>query len=281
MKFYKSLLFLLTINLFCAISIWAVFGLRFLIPAFVFLLALNPFLIFFNHFYFAKQAFSFFTPDDPYRLNQTFEDLKKIYKIKNVQLVKTKNQTGYSVFYFTKGNKYFIAFSEGFLESFSKKDIKVLLSYVFQMIQTGDVFFLSLLSGFLFLIEKIIYSLNYPFSLLTKKAPKKENLILIAFFRAFSLITRKIYKKLDKVFSFQETEKGQRAFSFQKKEKEQLALLLWKMHCLAKVCPEKTPPFLAPLFLINPLTDSGWDCYISLHPLIRDRLQSLGVNYPP
>lgn len=283
MKFYKSLLFLLVINLLCTTPVWAFFGIRFLIPTLVFLLTLNLFLIFFSYLYFKKYTFSFFTMDDPYKASQIFKDLQKIYNIKNVQILKTASQTECHFFCFANGNKYSIAFSEKFLDSFSKQDIKILLSYVLKMIQIGDLFFLNLLSGFLFLIEKTLYYLNYPFYFLSKKPVKKENLALILILRALSPISRRIYKNLDKAFSFQENEKGQLAFSFQKNEneKEQLAFLLWKMHSLAKVYPSKTPVFWAPFFLINPLTDSGWDCYISLHPLIRDRLQSLGVNYPP
>ena len=270
MKIYKSFLFLLILNLLFALPLWAFLGIKFLIPLFALLLPGNLFLIFFNYFDFNKKNFSFFTPDDPYQISQSFEELKKTYNVKNVQLLKIKDQTDPSFFYFAKGYKCSIAVSENLLKNFSKEDMQMLLSYVLRMIQTGDLFFLTILSGFLFLIERMMFYLHYPLSLLTRKPIKKDHLVLIFLLKTFSYLTKRIYKKMDKALASQK-----------KGEKEQLAFLLWKLDSFAKVCPPKIPLFLAPLFLINPLTDSGWGCYISLHPLIRERLKSLSVKYPP
>ena len=268
MKFYKSFLFLFIFNLCFILPTWFLFKVQFLIPLFVFLSALNLFLIFSSFLYFTKQNFTAFPPDDPYSVSKIFENLKTDYKISNVQLLKTSN-TNYSIFYFSGGNKSFIVLSEKLLECFSKKDIRYLLSYPFQMIQTGDLFFLSLLSGFLFLIEKILYGLNYPLRLILRRPYKKEMFSLILLLKSCSFITKKLYRNLDK------------SFSNQKQDMEKQSLVLWKLHSLTKVCPPKMPFFTAPLFLTNPLTDSQWECYISLQPFIKERIEALNMAYPP
>lgn len=271
MKWYKSFLFLFTLNLCLLAPIWLFFHISFLVPAFVFLLSLNLFLVFFSPLHLKTTDFSVFVPDDPYTVSKIFENLKTVSNIKNVQLLKTKNQTDYSFFAFSSGRKSFLVLSENFLDCFSKEDVKLLLSYSLKMIQKGDLSFLSLLSNFLFLMEKILYILNYPFSFMTKKSAKKEkeNMVLILILKSLSFVTRKLYRNLDK------------SFTDQKKENKKWAYLIWKVDSLTTVCPPKKALFLAPLFLTNPLTHSQWKCYISLQPLIKDRVKSLGVMHPP
>ena len=269
MKFYKSFLFLFVLNSLFILPVWLFLNLRFLIPAFVCLFILNLFLLFFISFYLRKKfSFSVFASEDPYGVSFVFEELKAIYNLKNIQLLKIK-QLSYSFFYFNGGKTSFVVLSEDLLENFSKEDIKRLLTYPFQMIKGGDLLFLTLLGSFLFLIEKALYFLNHPFFFFKKKPIKKENFILVLVLKALSVMTKKIFYRLDTSF----LSKGN--------NNKKQALLLWKLHGLAKTNPPKISPFLAPLFLTNPLTNSAWECYISLQPLIKDRVKSLIGVYPP
>lgn len=273
MRFYKSFLFLFCLNFLFICPVWLFFDLRFLVPVFAFLFFLNLFLLFFNRFYFKKNfAFSFFAPEDAYGVHLIFEGLKTTYNLDNIQLLKVKHLSC-SFFYFNGWNKSFVALSEDLLEIFSKEDIRRLLCYPFQMEKSGDLFFLTLLSNFIFVIEfvigKLLYYLNYPLFLFRQKLVKKENLILVFVLRALSLMTKTIFYNLDK------------SLLSDKNENEKLAILLWRLHSLVKIKPPKVFPFMSPLFLTNPLTDLSWECYISLQPSIKERVESLGVSYPP
>ena len=269
MKFYKSFLFLFGLNFILILPIWFFLDLRFLVPAFVFLLILDIFLLFSSGFYLRRQfLFSVFAPEDPYGVSMIFEDLKNKWDLKNVQLLKAK-QLSSSFFCFSWGPKSFVVLSEDILERFSKEDIRCLLSYPFQMVRSGDLLFLTLLSGFLLLAEKFTYFLSYPLSFFRKKPIKKEILILVLVLKVLSLMTRRIFRRTDKNLLLKGNGKNQQAF------------FLWKLDSLLKINPPKNSLFLAPLFLTNPLTDSDWGCYISLQPLIKDRVKSLIGIYPP
>ena len=227
--------------------------------------------MFFTGFHLRKSfSFSAFAPEEPFGVHLIFEDLKKTCNLSNVQLLKIK-QSGFFFFYFGNGCQFFVVLSEDFLESFSKEDIKCLLSYPFRMIQSGDLAFLTLLSGFLFLMEKLLYFLNYPFFSFKKNPDKKENLIFIFFLKILSPITKKIFYNQDKNLFLGKD----------KKNKKKQALFLWKLDNLMTVKSPKIFPFMAPLFLTNPLTNSVWQCYISLQPLIKDRVKTLTGTYPP
>ena len=269
MKFYKSFLFLFGLNFLFVLPVWLFFDLRYLVPVSVFLLILNLFLVFFAGFYLKRNfSFSAFVPEDPYGVHSTFEGLKNIYNLRNVQLLKIKHK-GYSFFYFCTGKKSFFVLSEDLLEGLSKRDIKLLLSYPFQMAKSGDLFFLTLLSAFLFLIEKLLYFSNYPLSFFKKDSAKRGNLFLFLVLGALSLMTKNIFYREDKNVFLRE-QKGQ-----------EQALFLWRLDSIFTVNPPKTPPFMAPLFLTNPLTDSIWQGYIPLQPLTQKRIKHLTGIYPP
>ena len=270
MKFYKSFLFLFGLNFLFVLPVWLFLDLRYLVPVFVFLLILNLFLLFSAGFYLKRNfSFSAFVPEDPYGVHSIFEDLKNTYNLRDIQLLKIKHKDC-SFFCFCTGKKSFVILSEDLLESFSKRDIKLLLSYPFQMAKSGDLFFLTLLSGFLFLMEKLLYFSNYPLSFFKKDlAKKKENLFLFLVLGALSLMTRNIFYKVDK-----------NVFLREQRGKEQ-ALFLWRLDSVFTVNPPKVFPFMAPLFLTNPLTDLIWQGYISLQPLIKERIKRLTGVYPP
>ena len=269
MKFYKSFLFLLGLNLFLIWPVVLFVDLKFLIPAFVGLLILDLFLLFFSGFYLRKKfTFSVFSLDDPYEVNQLFENLKRDYNLKNIQLLKIKDEN-YSFFYFSYGGQSFVVLSENILENFSQEDIKCFLAYPFQMILSGHLLFLTLLSGFLFLMEKISYFLNYPLSFFKRKPLKKESLFLVFVLKGLSFMTRKIFYKMDQNLYLKED------------ERKKQALFLWRLDGLTSVKSLKVSPFLAPLFLTNPLTNSDWKGYISLQPLIENRVRALIGSYPP
>jgi len=65
------------------------------------------------------------------------------------------------------------------------------------------------------------------------------------------------------------------------KEKANQALFLWRLHGFMQLKNRPVFPFLAPLFLTNPLTDWAWENYISLQPLIKGRVKFLVKDYPP
>ncbi len=269
MKFYKSFLFLFILNSFFVWPVLLFLKTEILIPVFVFLFLFDLFLLFFVGIYLKRHfSYSAFTPDDPYGISLIFENLKKIHKLKNIYLFKTKELKS-AFFCFSVGKKSFIVLSENLLENLSKQNRECLLHYPLQMIKSGDLFFLTLISGFLFFIDKFLYFLNYPVYLFKNKSVKKEYLSLIFILKIMSLITKKIFYNTDK-----------RIF-FNKAKKIQQGVFLWKLDSITTVCPPKTPFFMTPLFLTNPLADSGWRSYISLQPLMKNRLKALDIPYPP
>ena len=205
MKFYKSFLFLFILNsLFIGLASFFL-SLHFFIPLFVFLLVLNVYLLFFTPYNLKKSfEFSAFAPEDPFQLHASFKALKKEYDLKNIQLLKVKSEEPL-FFFFSGGRRSFVAFSETFLQTFSKKDIKCFLSYPFVMAKSQDLLFLSLLSRFLFLTQKISYFLSYPLLIFFKSArlkkQDKESLLLALMLKILYFWTKKIFFKADKAIS--------------------------------------------------------------------------------
>lgn len=215
-------------------------------------------------------SFSVFTLEDPYGISRAFEDLKTKCDLQNVQLLKAENLNS-AFFYFSFGSQSFVVLSEDILKNFSLEEVKHFLAYPFKMIQSGDLLFLTLLSSFLLFLEYILYFLNYPLSFFKRSFYKKEGITVVFVLKLLSLITKGIFYNMDKkpLLNHSENDKGERA------------LLLWKLDSLVRNNPSQSSPFLAPLFLMNPLTDSDWGCYISLQPLIKNRVESLIGVYPP
>lgn len=268
MRFYKSVLFLLGLNAVLLLPV-ALLSLKYLILAFVFLIVLDLFLLFFSGFHLQKKfSFSVFPPEDFYGAGRIFDNLKKHYALKNVQLFKVK-EPSYSFFCFQNGRRVFVVLSEDLLEIFSKEDIKCLLSYPFQMARSGDLLFLTIISNFLFLVEKFSYFLNYPLYFFGKRNPERKALLVVLVLKTMSFMTKGIFEKADRNFSSTKGEKGGQA------------LILWSLDSLMRVKNQQISSFLAPLFLMNPLTDSVWESYISLQPLIKDRVKGLTGIYPP
>ena len=266
MIFYKSFFFLFILDFLIFFLIWLVFGISFFIFGFVFIFSLNCFLLFFTDLYFKRiSPFSVFAPDDPYGLYSFMENLKKDYQTENIKLLKTK-KLNHSFFCFSKGRKGFIVLSEDLIERLSREEIYCLLVYAFEMARSGDMVFFSILSRFIFLLETLLYFISYPLYFFRGKTGN-ENLILVFFLKALSFITKMVFTGLDQSFKFREREKQ--------------GFLLWRLHSLAKTTQPKVSFFMAPLFLINPLTGFLWGCYISLQPPINKRLEALGVFYPP
>ncbi|MDE0092411.1 MAG: hypothetical protein OXN83_03895, partial [Oligoflexia bacterium] len=168
-KFYKTFLFLFILDAFLILPVGLLFPVQFLIPGCVLALILDIFLLFFMTIYIKKTyLFSAFPPDDPYKLYPAFERLKNQYHLKNAQLLKLQKVDSVC-FYLSDLSGSILVLSDSVLESFSQEDISCFLSYAFQKIKSGDLLFLTVLSSFLFLFEKLFYFLNYPFILLKRK----------------------------------------------------------------------------------------------------------------
>ena len=262
MKFYKSFLFLFVLNILLILPVWFFLNLRFLIPTAFACLLLDIFLLFFIGFYLRKKlVLSSFSPEDAYGIHKLFENLKTYYELKNIFLFKVR-EINSAFFYFSALNKNYIVLSEDILESFSQEDKKYLLSYPFQKARSGDLLFLTVLSGFLFLAQKFLYFLNYPLSFFKKKAVAQNSLAFIL--KILSLMTRRIFYDRDKKLLPHGEGQGKQA------------LLLWRLNSFTRLNPSSRPDFFAPLFLVNPLKEDS-----SLHPLIKDRIKALVGTYPP
>jgi heat shock protein HtpX len=59
-----------------------------------------------------------------------------------------------------------------------------------------------------------------------------------------------------------------------------LALVLWKIESYAATQPLPTPPSMAHLFIVNPLTGSPHDQYFCVHPSLKQRIEYLLGYYP-
>ncbi len=291
MKFYKSALFLFCLN---GLFIWLAsffLDVRFFIPVFAFLACFNVCLFYLPGFYLRRAIpLSVFPADDPYKAYKTFESLKAKGGAPNMRLFKAVSLNS-SFFCLSYGRQAFVVLSEDILESFSQEEMRHFLAYPLQLAQSGDLAFLTLLGGFLLSLDRLLRFLFYPFSFLKRrKSRKRENLILLTAFKALSLATRGIFYTADKNSlsgapgtaeqNFISLSAG-RIESGAPKLAQQKALALWRLAGLMDARPPQTPSFMAPLFLTNPLTNStGWR-YISLQPLIKDRVKCLIGAYPP
>ena len=268
MKFYKTFLFLFSLNALLLLPVALLFNVRFLIPTCVFIIALDIFLLFFTIIYIKRAyLFSAFPPDDSYKFYPAFKKLKQQYSLKNIQLLKLQELNS-AVFYASDFSGSIIVLSENILESFSQKDIERFLSYAFQKIKSGDLLFLTVLSAFLFLFGKVFYILNYPFIFLKKK--KSDHFELAGLLRVLSMITKSVFYNNDKKLLSQEEKNGKNQ-----------ALFLWKLESFIKLNPPQLPAFFAPLFLTNFLTNPNRKGYIALQPLIKNRLKKLVGSFPP
>lgn len=269
MRFYKSFLFLFFID-FLLIGLVVLFlDIQYLIPAVACIAVLDGLLLFFMSFYLKrKNIFSAFPPDDSYGLSLLFEKLKKEYQVDNVQLLKVNNLSP-SFFYFASPQQSFIALSEDILENFSKENIQFLLSYAFHFIKSGDLLFLTLLSSALYFLQRFFYFLNYPLFFVRKRMKKRGSLAVAFVFLLLSGMTRKIFLR------------GDTFLSSHQNLKENQALFLWRMDSFLKLHSPKISPFMSPLFLTNPLTDSYSECYVPLQPLMEKRMKLLIGSYPP
>ena len=267
MKFYKTFLFLFSLNALLILPMSLLFHVRFLIPICLLALVLDVFLLCFMTFYTRKTSlFSAFPPDDPYKLSFCFEQLKQKNNLKNIQLLKLQGVDS-ACFYLSDLGGSLVVLSENILESFSQKDRAYFLSYAFQKIKSGDALFLTVLSAFLFFVENFFYVLSYPFVFLKKQ--KTEILDKGLIFKILSLITRNTFYNNDKLLLKEEAQKRDQA------------IFLWKLNSFLSLNPPQLPRFFAPVFLTNFLTNLYEKDYISLQPLIKRRIKKLVGSYPP
>ena len=211
--------------------------------------------------------FSAFPPDDSYKIHSVFERLKLQYNLKNVQLLKAQGMDSLC-FYMAGLNQSTVILSENVLESFSERDMACFLSYAFQKIKSGEALFLTVLSSFIFLLERVFYILNYPFSFFKKQKIDSRGMMFL--FKLLSFTTKRIFYRNDKKLSLNKNQPA----------REQ-ALFLWKLDSFIKLNPPQLPVFFAPLFLISFLTNSYGESYSSLQPLIKDRVKKLVGSFPP
>ena len=207
---------------------------------------------------------SHFSPEDFYQIHSTFEKLKKQNNLQNVQLLKLKAKDS-ACFYLSGLRGSSIVLSENTLDSFDQKEMACFLSYAFQKIKSGDLLFLTVLSAFLFLLEKVFYILSYPLVFFKRK----KNLGMAVMLKILSLMTKGIFYSNDK------------KLLLQKKTARNQALFLWKLDSWTALNPPQLPLFFAPLFLTNFLTNFYEKDYISLQPLIKNRVKKLVGGYPP
>ena len=290
---------------------------RFLIPAFALAFILDLFLLFFMGAYVKKNyLLSAFSPDDSYKLNSRFEQLKAQYSFKKIQLLKPAKIDS-ACFYLSDLNGSLIVISENILESFSQEDIACFLSYAFQKIKSGDAGFLTVLSSFLFLWEKFFYGVSYPFIYFkqrkrkaldkslklpdsTKDYTRAENKDSSAYlnkpdqqqifsnqmgmglaFGILSLMTRNLFYNNDRLL-YQNDSMWKNSNTAKLKERvRKQALFLWKLDSFLALNPPQLPLFFAPLFLTNFLTNLSKKDYIPLQPSIKNRVKKLVGGYPP
>ena len=252
-RLYKAFLFLFIFNAFVFLLGLFCLDLRFLIPVVFFLLVFNGFLCAFIDFY-LKDSFSVFPKDDFYGISKTFEQMKQSYPASKLELLKTKDQELYWTFF----GRSKLALSEDFLDSFNQKERKLFLSYVFQLERSGDLFFISLASAFLFVVQKIAGVLTYP--LILKKSSKTYDKFSLWLFSLFM-----------KSFLYQADQK----LVEDPDEKSEQALFLWRLSSFTKLNSKSPLPlFLAPLCLINPLKFSEG------YPPIKLRIKRLIGSFP-
>ena len=264
--FYRPFLFLLGWNALFLLLTLVVLELRFLIPVTLILLFFNLFLCFFTDYFIKKHySFSHFPRDDFYGVYHLFEEFKKKNKDLKVQLLKSQEL---NFFYWSGSQGAVIVLSEDFLETFNKKELNCFFTYAFKKIRSGDLFFLSVLSSFLYLSLKPAFILSYP--LFVKKRKKELVFLQKGLIGMLSLLTKPLFYKTDREL-FKKSE-----------QKREQALFLWNLESLIRLQNQKIPLFLSPLCLIDPHIGSHeGENQISLHPNVKNRLEKLTNTYPP
>ena len=264
--FYKSLLFLMLWNALFLLMTLLFLELRFLIPVLLLLLFFNLFLcLWTDHFIKKNYDFSHFPKDDFYGASALFEDFKKKYPDLKVQLLKSDN---FPALYWNGFQGAVITLSEDFLENFNKEQLKCFFAYAFQKIRSGDLFFLSLLSSFLYLSLKPALILGYP--LFVKKRKKERVFLQKGLIQLLSLSTKPLFYKTDR-----------KLFKNPEGKREQ-AWFLWSLESFTRLQKQKIPLFLSPLYPIDPF--AGYfekEKLTSLHPSVKNRLKKLTNTYPP
>jgi len=264
--FYKSFLFLVALTALFLLGIFFLLEIRFLIPTVLLLFFLNLFLCFFTSYFIKKNyRFSHFPKDDFYGISALFEEFKKKNGNPRVQLLKSEELT---CLYWGGPQGSMIALSEDFLESFNKKQAGCFLAYAFKKIKSGDLFFFSLLSSFLYLTLKPASILGRP--LFFKREKKERNFLEKGLIKLLSLTIQPLFYKTDKEL-----------FKTLEQKREQ-ALFLWNLESFTRLQKQKIPLFLSPLCLIDPLAGSfEEENQAVLQPLVKNRLKKLTKTYPP
>lgn len=267
MKWLKSYLpictFLLGLNL-VLLSPLLVLGLKFLILFLFFLLVLNLYLLFFSQLQLFKsmEVYSF-TPQDSWGVHDLSRKLSQKYSIKNISCYKSKASFPFSLC-FGNSQKYSIVLSEQLLELLSFKEIETLLNYYFYVVSKKSVFYFSVLSAFIYLINQILFIINFPVYFFRKRKHQQASTWIHLF---LSWTTKKRLSQLDKDFS---------ADSGQSKE---LAFLLWNLHFIYKINKKSIPIHWHLLSIVSDGLFPNIDH--SLYPDIKLRIKNLVGDYPP
>ena len=264
--FYKSFLFLALWNGLFLLMTFLFFEIRFLIPIIFLLIFLNLFLCLFTDYFIRKKyVFSHFPRDDSYGVSNLFENFKKKHANLKVQLLKSQEL---NCLYWSGFNGAVIVLSEGFLETFDKKQLNCFFAYAFKKINSGNLFFLSLLSSFLYLSLKPAFLLSYP--LFVKKKKKERVFLQKGLMGLLCLSTKPLFYKTDREL-----------FKSSDKKREQ-ALFLWNLESFTRLQKHRIPLFLSPLYLIDPFAGHfNEEKACSLQPSVKNRLKKLINTYPP
>lgn len=264
--FYKSFLFLTALTALFLAATFFLLEIRFLIPTALLLICLNLFLCFFAGYFIKKNyRFSHFPKDDFYGASALFEEFKKKNGNPRVQLLKSEEPP---CLYWSGLQGSVIALSEDFLESFNKEQTGCFFAYAFKKIKSGDLFFFSLLSSFLYLTLKPASILGHP--LFFKRGKKERNFLEKGLIKLLSLTVQPLFYKTDKEL-----------FKTPEQKREQ-ALFLWNLESFTRLKKQKTPLFLSPLCLIDPLAGSfEEENQTVLQPRVKNRLKKLIKTYPP
>lgn len=276
---FKSYLFLLILNL-ILLSPAIFLEVRFLIPLASFLVIFNTYLFFFPQLNILKKIpTQHFTPYDPWDVIILSKELANKKNIKNVICYKSKKPFPFSVC-FGNSRGYYIIISEPLLNLLSKKELNTLLAYYFHAIRTGNIFYLSLLSGLIYTLESLFFIINYPrnffnlFGGLKKSRQMPSKSITVFILLIFGWLTKPLFHHLDKSFSSIK-DKNLDGIANSKK----LALLLWKINSLYRLEKISTLLYLAPIFITgNPFIKNNSQ---SLYPKIKLRVKNLTGLYPP
>ena len=265
--YFKSVFLLALTSLFFCLPVSLFLEIQFLIPTLALLCIFNAYIYLFHPYKILKHfSFQHFSPNDPWEITATLNELKADSDFKNISCYKTKMDLP-ATLCFGSPRGYYIILPEQLLDTFSKEDIKLLLSYYSKSISNGSVLFLTLMSGIIYLIDGFLFLLNYPLRYFQKNKP--VNFFMVWILYTLSWLTKPLFLKSD--LHFAKTEQ----------EKKRWALFVWKLDSLCRLEKRSFPVFLGSVFLTNPLTNNQWECYISLQPKIRSRVKNLIGSYPP